>query len=83
MAKVKKNSSPGPDGILYEFYIEFGDVLADDLLEIFEISYCEKELAYSQYLALIILLYKKGQREDIRNWRPISLSNTENFGRKS
>ena len=77
MAKVKKNSSPGPDGILYEFYIEFGDVLADDLLEIFEISYCEKELAYSQYLALIILLYKKGQREDIRNWRPISLSNTD------
>ena len=62
---------------IYEFNKIYIDVLKDDLLEVFEVSYQEKELAYSQYLALIILLFKKGQREDIRNWRPISLSNTD------
>ena len=36
-----------------------------------------QELPYSQYLALIVLLYKKGIRELITNWRPISLSNTD------
>ena len=77
LKKIKKNSSPGPDGITYEFYLEFFDVLKDDLLQVYTTSYAEKELAYSQYLALIILLYKKDVREDIKNWRPISLSNTD------
>ena len=35
------------------------------------------ELTYSQYIAVIILLYKKGVREDIGNWRPISLINID------
>ena len=43
----------------------------------FENCYVSEELTYSQYLALLTLLYKKGVREDIRNWRPISLSNTD------
>ena len=75
--KVNKNSSPGPDGILYEFYLLYLNLIGEDLLEVFSLGYREGELAYSQYLALIVLLYKKGRREDIRNWRPISLSNTD------
>ena len=34
-------------------------------------------LAPSQYRAMITLLYKKGEREDIANWRPISLLNVD------
>ena len=77
LKKVKKNSSPGPDGIIYEFYQEYFDLLKDDLLQVYTASYEEKELAYSQYMALIILLYKKDVRENIKNWRPISLSNAD------
>ena len=35
------------------------------------------QLTYWQYLALIILLYKKGIREDLANWRPLSLMNSD------
>ena len=75
--KMKTNSSPGPDGIITEFYLNYFNILKFDLLELFETSYSDRQLAYSQYLAIIILLYKKGIREKINNWRPISLSNTD------
>ena len=75
--KMKKGSSPGPDGILIDFYLLFWETIKADLFQLYEHSYTERQMAYSQYLALIILLYKKGQREDIRNWRPISLCNTD------
>ena len=74
---TKKNSSPGPDGIIYEFYREFFDIIKDDLLYIFSSGYSSGSLSYSQYLAIIILLYKKGEREKLGNWRPISLNNTD------
>ena len=47
------------------------------MLEVFECGLNNRELAYSQYLSVVSLLYKKGKREDIRNWRPISLLNTD------
>merc|ERR1712004_26903 len=74
---VKKDSSPGPDGITFHFYKLFWEVIKEDLLSVYEFSFESGKLSYSQYLALIILLYKKGLREDIKNWRPISLSNTD------
>ena len=77
LKKVDSDSSPGPDGIIFLFYQIYWDYLKEDFLEVFENCYRTNELTYSQYLALIILLYKKGIREDIENWRPISLGNTD------
>ena len=74
---MKSDNSPGPDGIIAQFYKIFWEVIKDDLISVFHQAYYVKKLTYSQYLALIILLYKKDTREDIRNWRPISLSNTD------
>ena len=55
----------------------FGGLLGDDLCEVLKSGLEDQELAYSQYLAAIILLYKKGARANIKNWRPISLLNTD------
>ena len=75
--KMPNNKSPGEDGIIIEFYKIFWDLIGDDLHEILVHGLDNEELSYSQYLALIILLYKKGPRENIKNWRPISLLNVD------
>ena len=71
------NKSPGQDGITIEFYKLYWDLIGNDLYEVLQHGLIQGELSYSQYLALITLLYKKGPREDIANWRPISLLNVD------
>ena len=75
--KMTNNKSPGEDGIPVEFYKVYWNVISDDLLEVLHVGLDNGQLAYTQYLAVIILLYKKGSRADIKNWRPISLLNVD------
>lgn len=77
LKKMKNNKSPGPDGILTEFYKLYWEDLGQDLLEVFENSFYTGRLPKSQYLAMIRLLFKKGERENLKNWRPISLLNSD------
>ena len=77
LKKMKNNKSPGPDGIVTEFYKLYWGLIGSDLYEVICSGLEDKQLAYSQYLATIILLYKKGPRPDIRNWRPIALLNND------
>ena len=64
---MKKDKSPGEDGITAEFYQEYwyliGNELADTIMEIFR----EKSLSQSKSLCMISLLYKGGKSEDIKN----------------
>ena len=48
-----------------------------ELTKIFKEIFSEKTLAKSQYLGMINLMYKNGERENIKNWRPITLLNTD------
>ena len=66
------------DGIPYEFYIEFWEMIGDDLTEM--IKYCLKKgkLSLSQRRAVITLIPKgKKDKTKIENWRPISLLNCD------
>ena len=46
-------------------------------LEVIQDIYTSEEMTFTKYQATIYLLYKKGVREDIKNWRPISLLNND------
>ena len=74
----KNNKSPGNDGLSYEFYLQFWDILKQPLVESFNYSYIKSEMSISQRQALITLIDKKGKdRLYIKNWRPISLLNND------
>ncbi|GFS13207.1 reverse transcriptase [Elysia marginata] len=76
---IKNKSSPGIDGIPTEFYKFFWTKLKPYLLDSYSHSLQSGQLSYSQRRGMIALLHKsKGlSRDDLGNWRPISLTNTE------
>jgi hypothetical protein len=72
-----RNKSPGIDGLPYEFYLRFWDVLGDDLVDVYNNCITRGSLSFSQRTGLITLLYKKNDKLDTKNWRPISLLCTD------
>ncbi len=72
-----KNKAPGNDGLTMEFYKKFwpifGKLLVNSLNESFRLG----ELSTSQKQAVITLLDKGKDRNLLKNWRPISLLNTD------
>ena len=54
---MSNNKSPGPDGIIVE--LEFWRLLGEDLSMVLVNCLNNEQLTYSQYLAIIIVIYKK------------------------
>ncbi|KAK3506946.1 hypothetical protein QTP70_031704, partial [Hemibagrus guttatus] len=69
--------APGIDGLPVEFYKFFWKERGSDLLEVLEESCRERCLHLSSRRAVITLLPKKGDFQDIKNWRPVSLLCTD------
>lgn len=67
--------SPGPDGPTIEFYRTFWKELSVDLCDLYNNAY--EHLSTSQTSSLLRLLFKKGDRRNLKNWRPIALLNTD------
>ncbi|TRZ06616.1 hypothetical protein HGM15179_020490 [Zosterops borbonicus] len=65
--------SMGPDGIHLRILIELADVIAKPLLVIFEWSWESGEVPADWRLDNV-LIFKKGKKEDPRNYRPVSLT---------
>ena len=63
---MSNNKSPGPDGLIVEFYKIYWCDIKDDLYDVIINGLEDNQLAYSQYLAVINLLYKKGNRLNIK-----------------
>lgn len=73
----KGGSSPGIDGIPYDLFKRYRVLLALPLTNAFnEILADPSKLPESWKHGIIKLLYKKGDRRNIGNWRPITLLNT-------
>ncbi|KAK3538385.1 hypothetical protein QTP86_001554 [Hemibagrus guttatus] len=69
--------APGIDSLPVEFYKFFWKELGEDLLEVLEESCRERCLPLSSRRAVITLLPKKGDLQDIKNWHPVSLLCTD------
>ena len=59
------------------FIKDFWPLIKDDLLAILNESIKSQEMPRSSRKAVISLLPKKGDLLDIKNWRPVSLLNTD------
>ena len=77
MKSMKRNKSPGLDGMNIEFYEHFWPLLGGLLVDVFNESFENGILPNSQRSAVLSLIFKKDDKEDIANYRPISLTNVD------
>lgn len=73
---LKPNKTPGLDGLPSEFFQQFKDLLAPLLLAFWEESFFHKALPCSINACVIKLLHKRGAKDDISNWRPLTMHNS-------
>lgn len=73
----KNKKSPGNDGLPIEFYKKFWPVFGQIVVDSFNKAYDTGEMSTSQRQAVITLLDKGKDRTLLKNWRPISLLNTD------
>ena len=74
---MARRKAPGLDGLPMEFYLKFWSVLGSDLVSVLNSSFDSGCLSLSQRRGVISLTFKKGNRLDPRNWRPITLLNVD------
>ena len=73
---MPNNKSPGINGFTKEFFVHFWDQLKDDFMKM--LREVEKtKLGLFQRMSLIRILFKKGAKYLIKNYRPISLINVD------
>ena len=73
-----KDSAPGPDGIPYQVYKKLWKITGPILLNAWKYSMITETLTNSHLESVITLLPKEGKDvKDIKNWRPITLSNCD------
>lgn len=67
--------TPGPDGLTKEFYTENWKSVIGSLAEIFNNALAFQSTCESWNESHVTLIPKKGNTNEIKNWRPISLLN--------
>ena len=66
--QLENGKSPGIDGIPIEFYKSYYEYIKNDLLQLYN-----SILTTSMNQAIITLLPKNDKKENLKNWRPVSL----------
>jgi exonuclease III len=77
-SRLKPGKAPGPDGIGNDVYRAFKDKWAPHFLRVIREFQSTQTLLPDFLSAVIAPFYKeKGEREDLANWRPVTLLNTD------
>ena len=74
---LQTGKTSGSDGLSTEFYLCFWEDLGESLLTVLNESFHAGSLAKSHYEGPLRLIHKKDDRRLPKNWRPISLLNTD------
>ena len=72
---LKKNKSPGPDGIPYEFFQNAPECFISDLLSIYNFIFLHETVPNAFKESIIVPLFKKGDPNLCSNYRGLSLIN--------
>ncbi len=72
---LKNGKSPGCDGLTTEFYKKYWHEISDLFMNMVNETYEKGEMPYTLRKAILALLFKKGDKTLIKNYRPISLTN--------
>ena len=72
---MKKNKAPGIDGLPIEFYQVFWNEIGETVVNALNESFRKGQMSLSQRKGLITLIYKKGNSDELKNWRPVTLLN--------
>ena len=75
--RLHTGKAPSYDGLTADFYIHFAEDIYDCLALVFNQILQDGSLTESQKLAIIVLLFKKGDPLLVTNCRPISLTNCD------
>lgn len=73
MRALRTGVAPGGDGLPVEWYRAFWPLVGRDIVAVFREALKQGQMSESARTGHITLLYKKGDRTDLANWRPITL----------
>ena len=75
ISKMVKGKAPGPDGLSVEFYTQCWPIVKHDFVNLLNQMYSTQTIDNRTKSGFITLIYKKGPKTKISNYRPISLLN--------
>lgn len=73
MISMQDNKTPGLDGLPKEYYQAFWEQLSPSLCSVYKEVWDKGVWPVSINTGVISLLWKKGSKKDLRNWRPLTL----------
>ena len=74
---LKRNKAPGLDGLTNEFYQTFWDKLEPYFIKMLQESFTGGIFPHSIRKAIMTLIFKQGDKTNLSNYRPISLTNSD------
>ena len=75
--KKLRDSSPGDDGLTSAFYKKCWHLIKDEYFQVCNNVYMEGKMPASMRRAVVTLIPKEGNLKNLKNWRPVSLLNTD------
>jgi len=69
---MKKGKAPGSDGLSVEFYLASWHIIKYEIFRFFEFLFSNEKIHEEINVGFTTFIYKKGQNEELSNYRPIS-----------